>query len=389
VPTLRPRRVLMRVPNWIGDAAMATSVVQAFAEQLPQAHLEVVGRGAVTDLFPGLLPAERCHRMAPGLRAALRGRFDLGVLLPDSFSSAWFFLRAGIPALGRRADARSLLLRHRRPPRPRPPRQHVLEEWDELLAPLGLTPSRFVPRIRLDDAERAAGVDRISAAAQTVRGPGTGVGSAQPTNPGPGPRALDPTNPGPGPRAVDPTNPGPDPRADHPAAKPARVPTRAPVAVLAPGAAYGSAKRWPVDRFTALAEGLRAAGVTCLAAGAAGEAASVQPVAQAAGTEALLGLQVRPWAACLAAADLVVTNDSGASHVAAACGTPVLALFGSTSPAWTRPRGPGHRVLSLGLPCAPCFGRECRLGHLDCLLKMPVGQVLGAALEMLGARGEP
>ena len=326
--------MLLRVPNWVGDAAMATAVVQAFAAGLPEAEVEVLGRGAVTDLFPGLLLPERCHRLSPELRRELRGRFDLGVLLPDSFSSAWLFYRLGIPSLGRRGDGRSLLLRHRRPPRRRPPDRHLVEEWDELLEPLGLRPSRFLPRVVLGEAERAAGRRRLAAAAV-----------APPVAPAAGPER---------------------------------------VAVLCPGATYGPAKRWPAERFAALARELGRTGVACVAAGSAAEAGAVGPVAAAAGTLPLLGLSVREWAACLAAAALVITNDSGAAHVAAACGTPALVLFGSTSPAWTRPLGPAHRCVSLGLACAPCFRRECPLGHLDCLMKLPVERVRDEALEMLG-----
>ncbi|MBI5835821.1 MAG: hypothetical protein HZB25_01125 [Candidatus Eisenbacteria bacterium] len=395
---LNPGSVLLRVPNWIGDAAMATAVVSAFAAQRPDIHLEIAGRGAVVDLFPGLLPAERCHRLGPGFPAAVRGRFDLGVLLPDSLSSAWINFRNGIPSLGRRADARTLLLRHPRPPRPRPPVAHVVEEWDDLLEPLGVRPSQCLPQIILTAEERAAGRETLmnaaEGAASAPRGTVTGIDPAQPDDPGAAPsgnaRAWTVEGAASAPRGtvtgIDPAQP------DDPGAVPSDTVRAsgggrsARIAVLSPGAAYGTAKRWPTERFAALAIELREEGIASVAAGAAGEEESVQAVAQAVGTRPLVGLPVREWAAALAAATVVVTNDSGAAHVAAACGTPVLALFGSTSPTWTRPRGEGHRVLTLGLPCAPCFRRECPLGHLDCLLKMDVRMVREAALEMCAVR---
>ena len=87
--------------------------------------------------------------------------------------------------------------------------------------------------------------------------------------------------------------------------------------------------------------------------------------------------------AVLARAALLVSNDSGAMHVAAALRRPQVAIFGSTSPAWTGPLNPRAAVLTRALPCAPCFARDCPLGHADCLGKIPVEEVRDAALALL------
>ena len=87
--------------------------------------------------------------------------------------------------------------------------------------------------------------------------------------------------------------------------------------------------------------------------------------------------------AVLARAALLVSNDSGAMHVMAALRRPQVAIFGSTSPDWTGPINAKSSVVTLGLPCAPCFSRTCRYGHYDCLKRITADDVLEAALALL------
>jgi ADP-heptose:LPS heptosyltransferase len=83
--------------------------------------------------------------------------------------------------------------------------------------------------------------------------------------------------------------------------------------------------------------------------------------------------------------DLLISNDSGPVHMAAAVGTPTLVVFGPTDPVRTGPYGQGHRVLSAGLPCQPCFSRVCRRGAPACLDAITPRQMAQAAEEMLAA----
>ena len=152
-----------------------------------------------------------------------------------------------------------------------------------------------------------------------------------------------------------------------------------PVVALCPGAAFGPAKRWPVEHFAEVAAGCARDGKAVWLFGSAEErplcediAARVPETVNLAGrTDLATAIDL------LSAADCVVANDSGLMHVAAALGRPVIALFGSTSPDFTPPLGERAVVLREPQPCSPCFQRDCPLGHLRCLVDLPPARVLG------------
>ena len=154
--------------------------------------------------------------------------------------------------------------------------------------------------------------------------------------------------------------------------------------LLCPGSINSRAKRWPAERFAELARRLAGVGTRCVVTGSEAERELVEEIARASASAPWIGLPLREWAASLAAASLVVTNDSGTSHVAAAVGAPVLTIFGSTDPGWTAPRAAAHREIWLHLKCSPCFQRECPLRHLRCLREITPERVLAEALAMLG-----
>ncbi len=156
-----------------------------------------------------------------------------------------------------------------------------------------------------------------------------------------------------------------------------------------PGAAYGPAKRWPA--FARLAADLHGmTGLPAVMYGGAGEAEALASTAREAGegSSACAGLPWDDLCGRLSSAVLAVGNDSGGAHLAACLGTPVLAVFGSTSPAWTAPRGRSVRVVASGVPCSPCFRRSCRAGgdEAPCMRAIPYDRVLSGASELLAAR---
>lgn len=144
-------------------------------------------------------------------------------------------------------------------------------------------------------------------------------------------------------------------------------------------------KRWPLEAFTMVAQRLRREGVPVALIGSAGDQADARHVAERSGAVDLSGqtsLSVLP--ALLQAAACLVTNDSGPMHVAAAMGTPVVAVFGPTSAVRTGPYGARHRVLSVPLPCRPCFSRTCRNPvSMECLTSIAPEQVLLAVQQSL------
>jgi heptosyltransferase-2 len=154
-----------------------------------------------------------------------------------------------------------------------------------------------------------------------------------------------------------------------------------PAAALAPGAEYGPAKRWPARYFGELAQGLAARGCAVWLIGSQHDRQIGADIERHSGgvCRNLCGETTLTEAIdLLASASLVVSNDSGLMHVAAALGKPLIALYGSSSPGFTPPLSPNARVVKLDLPCSPCFRRECPLGHFNCMMQLTPDRVLGA-----------
>jgi heptosyltransferase-2 len=154
-----------------------------------------------------------------------------------------------------------------------------------------------------------------------------------------------------------------------------------PAAVLCPGAEYGPAKRWPAHHFAELAQGFAARGCAVWLIGSRNDREAGAEIERAAGgvCRNLCGDTTLAEAIdLLASAAVVVSNDSGMMHVAAALGRPLVALYGSSSPAFTPPLTSDARILKLDLPCSPCFERVCPLGHFNCMVQLVPDRVLAA-----------
>jgi heptosyltransferase-2 len=145
------------------------------------------------------------------------------------------------------------------------------------------------------------------------------------------------------------------------------------VAILCPGAEYGPSKRWPPTHFADLAAKFLADGMQVWLVGSPNDKLAADSVLSAAGD---IARRVRDLTGhtdlgtaidLLSLASVVVSNDSGLMHAAAAVGVPVVALFGSSSPVYTPPMSASARIAKIEIACSPCFKRECPLGHFKCM----------------------
>ncbi|WP_419694368.1 lipopolysaccharide heptosyltransferase II [Mesorhizobium muleiense] len=154
---------------------------------------------------------------------------------------------------------------------------------------------------------------------------------------------------------------------------------------LMPGAEFGPAKRWPSDRYAGLARDMMEKGFAVALFGSKNDAEVTAEIATLAPDVVDLAGQTRLEDAIdlIAAARLAVSNDSGLMHVAAAVGTPIVAVYGSTSPHNTPPLAEQRELVWLGLSCSPCHRKICPLGHLNCLNTLEVAQVAAAAERLL------
>jgi heptosyltransferase-2 len=158
-----------------------------------------------------------------------------------------------------------------------------------------------------------------------------------------------------------------------------------PLTLVAPGASYGETKRWPEEKYARLVELLaqKADAQVILVGNTADEELCARIVRKSGRSMASLSGQttLRDLAALASIASVFVGNDSGAVHVAAAAGCPVVAIFGSSDPSWTAPRGEDVRVIYRKVSCSPCFLKECPY-ELQCLSQIDVDEVYRAAIEV-------
>jgi lipopolysaccharide heptosyltransferase II len=320
---------LVIAPNWIGDAVMSLPVLRALKASAADRRLAVLARRGPAAIYRAEGSADdvlAASGLFAAVGAAARGGFGEAWLLPNSFRAALVPWLAGIPdRIGYASDRRGPLLTRPLPPPPRI--AHQLRDYDSLLESRGIEPDLDPPRLSLS-AETAD----IAAFALARAG----------------------------------------------------LPPNRPLVLLAPGAAFGWTKRWPAERFGRLGRLLLEQGLlSALVIGPGEERLAEEARVAAGGYLPALGadLDAIGVAALAARARVVVCNDSGPMHLAAAVGTPVVAIFGPTDPGRTGPCGAAAEVLDRYVFCSPCYLKECPYRH-ECMREIEVEEVLAASLRM-------
>lgn len=351
-PVQAPKKVLVRAPNWVGDIVMSLPALEKLREKFPAAELTVLAQAGVADLFrqvsfvDQVIPYDKKgkHRGLPGLLRLARElrvqQFDLAVLFQNAFEAALIARLAKIPQrIGYRRDARGWLLTHpipvARPPEIPP---HEAYYYLELLRRAGLLEEfPAVEQVQLTP-------DPQTVKAMRERLEKLGAMSS-----------------------------------------PVRV-------VLAPGAAYGSAKCWLPERFAGVADRLvEARDAAVLLCGAPAETRLGEEIASHMRSQpiSLIGQTTLPeFLAVLACSDFFLGNDSGAMHLAAAVGLPQVIIFGPTDEFGTAPLNPCAQLVKQPTGCSPCFLRHCPIDH-RCMTRVTEEEVWRAVEEAQASSNAP
>ena len=318
-------RILIVAPSWIGDAILSEPLLAILREPLQEPTVDVLVPPWCAPVYARMRGVRNLVENPIGhrelrlhdrrkLARTLRGNgYTRALVLPNSFKSALIPWMARIPRrIGYVGEARGMLLTDaRRLDVKALPR--LVDRFVALAAQQGeLVPTAAAPVLVPDTAN----------AAEAIRVLG--------------------------------------------------LSTHRPVAILCPGAEYGPAKRWPTEHFVTLAQRFIDSGYAVWLLGSPNDRIAADPIAVAIPEVRNICGRTDLGTAIdlLATASVVVSNDSGLMHAAAAVGRPLVAVFGSSSPDYTPPLSPLARVAKIDIVCSPCFRRECPLGHFKCMREL-------------------
>jgi heptosyltransferase-2 len=322
----KPHHVVVRVPNWVGDAVMAVPALRELRRVLPEAQITLVSRRGADDIFVDadfvdeILVYERAGLASiwKQMREWRRRKFDLALLFQNAFEAAVIAFLSGAPVrMGYDTERRGVLLTH---PLPSPSWKnerhesfyylHIVEELERLLfgEPRGETGE---PRFDLQVSE-----DRKRAAFRKLYEHGAHID--------------------------------------------------APLTVLCPGSINSRAKRWPAERYARLADRLAESGADVVLIGSSGELDISQEVCKHAQRQPIVltgKTTVAEATAIISIADVLISNDTGPAHIGAALHTPTLVIFGPTNPLTTYPHSTSAEIIRRAPDCAPCMLRDCPIDH--------------------------
>ncbi|HEY5345461.1 MAG TPA: lipopolysaccharide heptosyltransferase II [Verrucomicrobiae bacterium] len=363
-----PRRILVRGTNWLGDAVMTTPALLRLRENFPNAHITLLTQSKLAELWqhhPAInktidfTAEESVFAIAKKLRS---GKFDLALVLPNSPRSALEIFLAGIPQrIGYARPWRNFFLTQAVAPRAGAVKMHkrTVGEIQNLVAQPEIQIANRKSQIANSSAHQIFEYLNLAAALGA---------NAEPLAP-----QLFVT-----PEEIDAAK-----------IKFGLEKITAPIFGLNPGAEYGPAKRWPVERFIAAAKEIqqRTNCVWILFGGKNDQPLTARIESEIRNPQSAIRnlsgqTSLRELMALMKICRVVLTNDTGPMHVAAALGTPVVVPFGSTSPELTGPGFPvdsQHHLIKSDAPCSPCFLRECPI-DFRCMNGISVESVVEAVL---------
>jgi len=342
------KRILVRGPNWLGDAVMCEPALRGLRRLFPDAQIALLVKPAVADLFAGHPALTRVLTYdINGRHAGISGKwalagqlrrqgFDLAVLFQNAFEAAFLTFLAGVSRrYGYATDGRSLLLSD---PVAAPDRRtlvHQVRSYWDLLKPLGLTGDPPTPELLVFPEEEQAMAGRFAQGGLSATDVMVGIN---------------------------------------------------------PGSTYGGAKRWLPERFAEVTERLcrtiresREQQVGVVIFGAKGEERLGHEIAARLPSRSLVlsgATTIRELMAAVKRCAMLLTNDTGPMHIASAFQVPVVAIFGPTDWRTTSPFGSAHAIVRQPVDCAPCLLRECPIDH-RCMTRVSVDQVYEAATKQL------
>jgi heptosyltransferase-2 len=341
--TLDPKSIIVRMPNWLGDLVMATPVLADLRAHYPDAEITVMCQENVAPLLQNDPAVDEVFSVGRGksfvrrigerniVGKLRRGEYDLGILLTNSFSSAWRFWQGGVKnTLGYRADGRSFFITHPVSFSKKKKEQHLVITYKELLKPLGIPVSDTEPRLIVTDRE-------IEEAWELVK-------------------RFD----------IDPD---------------------CNLVGINPGAAYGTAKCWLPERFAGVAKNVIEADPKNVVL-FFGDRSHKELIGKICAElpKRVINLSgqttLRELLSLIKICSVFLTNDSGPMHMADSLDVPLVALFGSTSPVATGPYRQSQSILQKKVPCSPCFKRVCPI-DFPCMKKIGVDEVTKAVLSKL------
>ena len=335
----------MRGTNWVGDAVMTVPALRALRQAFPDAHVTLVSRPGTADIFAEadfvdeVLVYERrglasaCRQ----IREWRRREFDLAVLFQNAFEAAAMAFLARVPVrIGYDTERRRALLTHAIALPPWKDERHESVYYLNLIEALERLPGVKLPfeatgpQFKLD-----VSADRQQKAREFLLQQG--------------------------------------------------IRTEGPLVLICPGSINSRAKRWPAERYAAVADRFMETGASVTLIGSPAETEVSAQVCRLMRKQPIVltgKTSVAEATAIIRVAGILITNDTGPAHIASAVGTPVLVIFGPTNPLTTRPFAPVAEIIRHPPDCAPCMLRDCPIDH-RCMTAITPEEVFQRACAMI------